>query len=99
MRGDGDRIIKLGDLEPSSVTEQAPESMSLPDAFLRALSDNKHQNPCLGLMPFQSDGQVEQEVPFSAPRLLSPYTSSVLTLMTRFMWPDMRQASNSTCVP
>lgn len=46
------------------------------------------------------DGSVAKwALPFSAPRLLSPYTSSVLTLMTRLMLVDILHASRSTCVP
>ena len=37
--------------------------------------------------------------PFSLPRLLSPYTSSVDTFMKRRICPDIRHASSSTCVP
>jgi hypothetical protein len=37
--------------------------------------------------------------PSSLPRLVSPYTSSVDTLMNRRMVPALRAASSSTCVP
>lgn len=38
-------------------------------------------------------------LPCSMPRLVSPYTSSVLTLMKRLIRPVMRAASNNTWVP
>jgi hypothetical protein len=47
--------------------------------------------------------QQQQQQPFpspcSLPREVSPYTSSVLTLMKRLMVPVMRAASSITCVP
>ena len=45
------------------------------------------------------DGHCSKATPVSAPKLLSPYTSSVLTLTTRLMRGDMRHASSSMCVP
>ena len=41
----------------------------------------------------------QPHAPVSFPRLVSPYTSSVETLMNRLMVPHMRDASSSTWVP
>lgn len=37
--------------------------------------------------------------PSAAPKLVSPYTSSVDTLITRLMLGAIRHASSKTCVP